>query len=222
MSRIVAFGAGGEPDVVAGVFERHGHGLVGEPPGAGVNVLVVGPVLEKDADGLGLDDADQVGQPVGAAEVGVATHEAEDAAKRVGTFPGGVEGGDTAGRRAGNGAVVRVGGELVLFGHLGQDLFKEEACVAVAEPVVFVRPVEARHLLGAGGGKNTGTDQDRDGHRHGAFLNQVVEDGGQPPCAVFIGEAGAVLKNHHGGGFGAVVLGRDVDPVVAGGAGKDF
>ena len=119
--RVVALRAHHELAVVARVFERLGHRLVGQVPRARVNVQVVRAVLQEYAQRFGLHDADQVGVPVAAAQVGKTADEAEHAAKGVGALPGGGEGGDAAGAGPGDGAVVGVAGEPVPFGHFGKD-----------------------------------------------------------------------------------------------------
>src|SRR5206468_11184232 len=69
-------------------------------------------------------------------------------------------------------------------------------------------------LAGLGGG-DVGADEDADRDGHLLFGDEVVEDGGG-------GVADAVLADEDAGGGRAVVLGGDVDPVVAMGAGEDL
>ena len=79
----------------------------------------------------------------------------DDAGELCRHLPGGVEGADAAGGEAGDGAGVGVGAEVVVFGDLGEELFREEARVAVGDGVVFGGPHgvlgRALPLCGIGG-----------------------------------------------------------------------
>ena len=63
--------------LVAGKAQRVFHLLIGQPPIAVGELEVVGPVLKEDADGLGLDFADQVRIDITAAMRTEAAHVAE-------------------------------------------------------------------------------------------------------------------------------------------------
>src|SRR5581483_604999 len=82
------------------------HRLVGHPPVAAVSVVVVRPVLQKDADGLRLVLADERVVAVAAAQADISADRAEDAGEGVGALPGSRERGNRAARRAADGVVV--------------------------------------------------------------------------------------------------------------------
>ena len=66
----------------------------------------------------------------------------------------------------------------------GQKLIDQEIGVAVAERIVFERPIAA--VLGAGlrGGNRAGIHEDGDRHRHRLLMNQIVEDDRHAKVAV--------------------------------------
>src|SRR5262249_32214332 len=110
----------------------------------------------------------------------------------------------------------------VLLGHLRQDLFDQEARVAIAEGIVFEAAAEARLPVRRIRGQDSGIDENADSGRHLSLVNQVVEDDVRAPAAVVGDEATTVLKHHEGRWPARPVLRRDVDPVVADRAGEDF
>ena len=145
--------------VVAGVGEGALQGLVGHPPIAAVDVVIVGAVLEENAEGLRLGLADEAGVAVAAAEADVGADDTEHAGKFRGAFPGGGEGGDGPAAGAADGAVVAgfgeadrapVGGGLGFDGR--EDFFEEETRVGVAEAVELVAAIKAVEGGGGGGG----------------------------------------------------------------------
>src|SRR5204863_7239311 len=68
---VVAAVALDEADVVSGVIERAGQGLVGDPPVAAVDVEVASAVLEEYAQGARLRLADDRRIAVAAAQAGI-------------------------------------------------------------------------------------------------------------------------------------------------------
>ena len=118
--------------------------------------------------------------------------------------------------------VVRIFREVVTFGNFRQDLLDQEARVAIAQGVVLVAPVVAVLLVGRGGRQDTRIDEDADGHRHLALVNQVVEHNRDTPAAGLRHHTAAILKDHHTGRFRGVVLRRHVDPVIPHRAGIDL
>jgi hypothetical protein len=83
-------------------------------------------------------------------------------------------------------------------------------------------PVDAALLVGAKRRHHAGVDKNADGDRHFFPGDQVIEDDWDAPCAVVFDISAAILEDHDACRPGAVVLGGDVDPVIARGAGEDF
>ena len=104
----------GVAHLVAGNVKRLFHLLIGQPPIAVGEFQVVGAVLKEDADGLGLDLANQDGIDIAAAMRAEAAHVAEHAAEGVGTLPGRRKRADSAAAGAGDGPIVAVGREVQL------------------------------------------------------------------------------------------------------------
>ncbi len=208
-------------DFVAGKAEGAFHFLIGHPPVAAGDVLIVGAVLEEDADRLGLVLADPGWVVVAAAEADVGADGAEDAGEGVGAFPGGGEGADGTAGGAADAAVVAVVREVdgpavgggFLF-DLGEDFVEHEADVVIAQAVVLEAAIEAIDGVLGEGLHPAVHDEDADGHRHLLPFDQLVEDGRRS-------KADAILPDIDARGFGRVVLFWHVDPVVADGAGED-
>ena len=89
-----------ELHIVAGEAQRRRDILIADIPVAGVDVLIGGAVLHKDAQRARLVFADVGGEGVAAAQVGEAADVTDDAVELIGARPGGDEGGDAAGTRA--------------------------------------------------------------------------------------------------------------------------
>ena len=209
--------------VVTGVGQGALHGLVGHPPIAAVDIVIVGAVLEENAESLGLGLADEARIAVAAAETDVGADDAEDAGEFRRTFPRRGEGGDGTAAGATDGAVVAgfrkadraaVGGGLGFDGR--EDFLEEETRVGVAEAVELVAAIKAVEGGGGRGGfDDAGADEHADEDGDFAAGDQVVEDGGGAPLH-------AVLVDVDAGGLGGGVLARDVDCDLASGAGKNL
>lgn len=209
---------------VAGEFESALHRLVGHPPIAAVDVEVIFAILEEDAEGLGFGFADEGGVVISSAEADVGSDHGVNAAEVVRPFPGGGEGGDGTGGSAAEGAVIGVGGELVVFKE-GDHFLDEKIGVVGAHAIVFEGAVEAGLgvFISERGGDDAGVDEEADGDGHVAGGDEFVEGIGD--VAFFAGiadEAGSVLEDHEGGRLFRVIFCGDVDPVVAVGAGENF
>ena len=90
LGRVVAAVPAGSPfvvDFVAGERERAFHFLIGHPPIAAVDVQVGAAVLEKDADRLGLELADQGRIDVAAAQADISADRAENTPERIRAAP---------------------------------------------------------------------------------------------------------------------------------------
>jgi len=96
-----------------------------------------------DAEGLGFGLADEGGVVVAAAESDVGSDHGVDAAKLVGPFPGGGEGGDGTGGAPTEGAVIGVGGDAEILANKGPHFLDEEVGVVGAHAIVFEGAVEA-------------------------------------------------------------------------------
>ena len=118
-------------------------------------------------------------------------------------------------------AQIGVGGEVVGLADLGEDLVEQEPRVAVAHIVVLDAAVEARQRAFARRRHDAGVDEDADGDRHVAFVNQVVEDDRHAPVAAFADVALRRPGTPSRRRLRRVVLLRHVDPVVARRAGID-
>ncbi len=111
----------------------------------------------------------------------------------------------------------------MLFFDEGEDLAEEKAGVGIAHAIVFVGAVVAGFGgFAIEGRDDAGVDEDADGDGHFLGGDEVVEDDVGAGAAVVVAEAHAVLEDHECGGGRAIVLGGDVDGVVALGAGEDF
>src|SRR5580700_4444787 len=108
MDAVVTALAPGMVHFVAGELKGPFHFLIGHPPIAGVNVLVVAAVFEKHADRLGLVFADQRGIVVSAPQSDISPNGAEDPPKCVGAFPGGRESANCTTAGAPNRAVIGI------------------------------------------------------------------------------------------------------------------
>ena len=148
MFAVVAFSANDEGRIVTCVFERRRYILIGDIPASGVEIQVVLAVLQKNTQRFGLGFANQRRVNLAAAQIRETADEAQHAMKGVGPVPCRRERSDTAGARAGDGAVVRIARKLVQLGHFRQNLFDQKPRVAVAQPVVFETAVVAALLLG--------------------------------------------------------------------------
>ena len=206
--------------LVAGERQRPLKGLVGDPPIAAIDVEVLGSALEKDADRLRLDLPHEGGVFIAAAQSDVRADPAEDTAEGVRPLPGGGEGGDRATRGAPDGAVVArlreddrppVRGFSLL--DVGEELVEEEAGVGVPQAVVFVTAVEAVEGSVAAGGDAAVHDEYSDRHRHPLLVDQPIEH-------LRSVELDPILIDMDTRRGGAVILRRDIHPVVADGAGK--
>ena len=79
--------------------------------------------------------------------------------------------------------------------------------------------MEAVLAVGGEGGHDAGIDEDADGDRHFAAMDEVIHDDGGTETAGFTDPATAVLDDENGRRLAGLVLRGHVDPVVAGGAG---
>ena len=200
--------------LIAGEDERSFEGLIGDPPVAAVDVEILGTILEEDADRLRLDLPHEGGVFVATAQPDVRADATEHPGEGVGAFPGGREGGDRPARGATDGAVVArlreddrstIGGFPRL--HIGEELIEEEAGVGVPQAVVFVTAVEAVEGAVAAGRHPAVHDEHADRHRHPLLMDEPIED---LRCV----ELDAVLIDVDAGRSPAVVLRRDIHPVV--------
>ena len=207
--------------IVAGEFHGGIHGLVLERPVAGVAVDIGAAVLQEDAEGSRFGFADPERDVVGAAHVDERSDQVENAVEDIGAVPGSHEGADRAGAGAGDGVVIRVGGEIDGFGDGGDQLFEQEVREIGADVVIFPVPAEAGKLgVGRGGGKDAGVDEDGGHGREFAFGDEVVEDDRDARAVARV--AVAVEEDHVRRGFGRVDFGGNVDLIVVRDAGIDF
>src|SRR5207245_10583550 len=60
--------------------------------------------------------------------------------------------------------------------------------------------------------------EDADRHRHFLLMNEVVEDRRHTEASFWIDVRPAVLEDHDAGRLFGIVLGRYIDPIIAGGS----
>src|SRR5262249_30412145 len=108
MLAVVATGAPGVVDFVAGEGQGALHLLVRHPPVAAVDVLIAAPILEKDPKRFRLDLANQCGIDIAAAQPHISADGTEDAAEGVRPFPGCRERADRAAAGAANAAIIAI------------------------------------------------------------------------------------------------------------------
>ena len=178
-------------DFVAGEVEGAFHLLVGHPPVAAVDVLVGAAVLEEDADRLRLVLADQGRIDVAAAQADVGADRAEDAAERVGPFPGGGERDNL--RRCWRRRCARslplceswIGRRRRWFSLRPRGAFSRAGTGRNCRPDPVVLEAAIEPIEGLLNGRSV-HDEDADGHRHLLPFDQLVEDGrrveAEPSC----------------------------------------
>src|SRR5439155_6888566 len=100
----------------------------------------------------------------------------------------------------------------VLLGDFRQDLIDHETRITAPEAVVLIASIFAALEARSRCRQYSGIDENTDGQRHAALLDEVVEYDGNAPRARLVHKARSVLEQHHTGRFRTVILGRDVDP----------
>ena len=105
--------------------------------------------------------------------------------------------------------------KVVVLADLREDFFEQEPGIGVGERNILCATLVVDLFAAAR------IDEDADGYRHFALVNQVVENGRRPhgPFQVDVGLA--VLEDHHASGLGVGVLGGHIDPVIVGRVGID-
>ena len=213
--------------VVAGEGERTGHGAVGQGPVTVEVIEVVDAVLQEDSQRLALGLTNQGRVGVAAPDVGEAADLREHLAEVIRTFPSDRKRTNGAGTHAGDaphfGVVANA--NLVLVRGEGDQLVDEESGVVAAERVVLegavvavapsICPRRPRSAV-------PGIEEQGNGDGHFPAGDQVIQHDGHPLGAVFADVFVSVLEHHECGGLAAVVLGRDVNPALAGGSGEHF
>ena len=214
-------------DIVAHVAQGGVHVFICDRPVAVIVVEIPAHIFEIDADGLALGLADQGRIGVAAAEIDETADGGVDLAKLIGPLPRGGEGRDAAAARAADRAHGGIFGNGKLFLDLGQNLFEEQANVAVAERIVFESAVArggAGFLRGVRRTRGIITRIDHHGDRHGHFAasDQVFKYDGHAPVPRGRVATATVLEDHEGSGAVGFVAGRHVDPPVARGVREDL
>ena len=181
-------------------------------------------VLQEDSQWLLLGLTDQGVIVVSAANVGEAADVADDSAKLIGAFPCDGERTDASRTDAARTAACGIVGQfqLMSFAQTGQRFLNQEPCVLIAKRVIFEAAVAPPLLIGLSSRDVAGIQEDanRDGHLF--LVNQIVEHNRCSKLSVRFGVVAAVLKDHHTRGLRAVVLRRNINPIVAFRAGKDL
>lgn len=221
---------GDELVIVFGEGEGLGHLLVREPPITVGVVQVVASVLKPDPKRAFLFLADESGIDVTAADIGEAANVADDLAEEVGPLPSDGEGADAAGTCSADNAAFGVFGEGEIFTNFGEDFGLKHSGVGLVEGVVFDTAVagfrffSGRPILSAVDSfvKDAGVDEDPDRDGNFATVDEVIEHDGGAGLAFFIDVGMAILKDHHSGGFGGLVLGGNVKVVLAQGSLEDL
>lgn len=223
----MAAGSADEFVVVAPEFQSFLHLQITQPPVPVLVVEILVTILEEDADVPLVFLANEGGVNVPSPDVGEAADMADYVLEEVGAFPGHGEGTDSSGAHSADGSAGRISGELVGFADLGKDFFFQKLGILRAEGVVFdaavasllvLPPLPALDLVG----EETWIDEDADGQ--GDFLGgvKVVEDDGRPNESLFIDVGMTVLEDNDVGIFCPIILGGDVEVILAKGAFKDL
>ncbi len=229
LDAVAAFG-GDELVIVFCEGEGFGHLLVGEPPVAVGIVEILSAVLKPNAQRAFVLLANEGGVNVSAADVGEAADVADDLAEEVGSLPRDGEGANSAGAGSTNDTLLRVLGQVVGLAYFGKEFGFEHAGVSVAEGVVFHAAIAFSPFL-AGAPilstfdfihEDTGIDEDPDGDGNVSLMNEVIEGESGAALSFLIDVSMAILKNHHRGGLGWVVLGGDIEVILAQGAFEDL
>ena len=153
-----------------------------------------------------------------ATNVGEAADMAEDFAEPLRMFPCCRKCTDTAAGNTANRAVIRVRGDVqLLLGHnVWQKFFSKEACILIAECVVFKTAIIGPPAIFRDDVTLVARiDEHADRYRHFAAMNQIVEYNWRAELAFLIHVCVAILKDHQARRLYAVVLGRDVDEIFA-------
>lgn len=139
-------------------------------------------------------------------------------------LPSGREGTDTAAAGTAEGALGWIASQRLDLGDGREDFLDQEAGVVAAERVVFEATVvgSPRALWGGGVHFVPWVDEDADGGRHGAAVDEIVKNGGHTPGSVEVDVVVTILEDHDGGGFVGVGLDGEVNPPVARGVGEDL
>ena len=211
----VALGSGGERALVAGILKRGKDLLISYEPVAGIVVLVGAAILQEDPQRFGLGLADERSQQLSAAKIGEAADKTQHAAEGIRPGPRRIESSDAAGARAGDSVIIRIFRQVVALAHLRQNFLDEEARIAVTQGVIFKAAVVAVLLFRSERRQYAGIDEDANGHRHVALVDQVVKDDGDAKAAGLVRHSLAILKDHDAGRLFGFVLCRDINPVVA-------
>lgn len=212
--------------LVAFGFQGIDHGDVLQVPVAlwvvGIWIVVKG-VLNKNADRFLFAFEDSLRVNVAPANVREAADATDHFAKLIGAFPGDVERANGAAAESANGAAFGIFCEVIFPANFGKDFVEEEFGVFVAERIVFdaavvgIPVVEVIEILHAPG---PGSDENSNRHRHLLFGDEIVHHDRKANDAVGVLRAMAVLENEDAGGLGRVVLGGNVNPVIAKGVGE--
>src|SRR6201999_82238 len=119
---------------------------------------------------------------------------------------------------AGDHAIIAVGAEIqfLIGDDVGEEFIDQKVGVFIAEAVVFVAAIEAGQGSVAGKrGDDAGRNEDANHRRHFFFVDEIIQDVGGV-------ETNAILHDEQRCRLGGIVLLRNVNPVSARGAGKNF
>ena len=198
--------------VVARVLQSRQHRLIRVPPASGVNILVAASVLKKDTQWFIFRLADQARKRIRPTQRYECTDRTDDSAKRIRTFPCGIERTDAARTGTGETTIVRVVAEFPCPPDFRQKLVNQESRVAVAEAIVFEAAVETWLRIFIRSRNAAVSDKDSQLYGNLPGMNHIVQHDWQPPV---FRHAKTVLNDHQTRRFLGIVLGWDVDPVFA-------
>ena len=197
MLAIVASIAEDEAEVIFAELQGGSHLVVGQGPTAVEIIEIIGSILQEYPDVLALGLADDTGVDMATADIGEAANMADDLVEIVGSLPGRCEGADSARADAGDGPHLRIVSQLVVLCHRRDDFPGKETDILVTEGVVFKASVPPGRGPFFRCGYHPGIDEDTDGDRHLARMDQVVKDHGYAELTFFVYVPFAVLEDHH-------------------------
>jgi hypothetical protein len=118
--------------------------------------------------------------------------------------------------------MIRVVGQGVGLADFRKDLFEEKPGILVAERVIFEAAILSRLAALFRRRNHPGIDEDSDRDGDVASVNQIIENGRGTKGSILPNKASPILTNQHRCRFPLLILGGDIDPVIANRARKDL
>jgi len=222
MTGTVPSGSHHELVIIAGELQGRRHLLVRERPVSVEVIEIVFAFLEKNAKRLGIGLPNQGRIDMASPDVREAPDVTDDLSKGIGPLPRGGEGTDPTRTVSADDTMIRVAGQGVGLADFRKDLFEEKPGILVAERVIFEAAILSRLAALFRRRNHPGIDEDSDRDGDVASVNQVIENGRGTKGSILPNKASPILTNQHRRGFSFLILGGDIDPVIANRARKDL